>query len=178
LLVKLKLYALVAALICLSQAAIAGPVKQPKGWSVNYQDASCTVYTRSAGASPTDSDWGIKMGYIAGNQLIFMFSAKTSGLSQLKIPSDTKAWLTVNGNEFSALGVVVKEGEIIVPTENSLALQKALAAGKQIGARIQTPAHTSPVDIMKFDLFNIPGARRWLDSCNMIGVGALPDKYK
>lgn len=171
----MKHYALTIALILISRTAHAGPVEQPEGWGVQYEDASCIVHTESAGASPRDPDWKIKMGYLSGNQLIFIFSAQNYSLRSLGIPANSMAWLVVDGKDFRSLGISAIDGELIVSAENGLALQRALATARKIGAKIQTPSHASPVDLMDFSLFNIPGAIEWLGACNMVGIGALPD---
>ncbi len=157
-----------------SDTASAASVKQPEGWGVQYQDGSCVAITNAQSQSPDDPEWEIRMGYISGNQLIFMFSAETTGISKKAFPAKTKAWLTVDGRAFDALNISIQGEAIIVPTENSIELQKQLATAKNVGIRFQLPSSSSPFDI-PFDLFNILGAIDWLNSCNVIGAGALPD---
>lgn len=157
-----------------SNAASAATVKQPEGWGVQYQNGSCVAITNAQSQSPDGPEWEIRMGYISGNQLIFMFSAESTGISKKAFPAETKAWFTVDGRAFDALNISIQGDAIIVPTENSIELQKQLATAKSIGIRFQLPSNSYPFDI-PFELFNISGAIDWLNSCNMIGAGALPD---
>ena len=152
-----------------SQAA----TKQPRGWGVQYQDASCIVSTETAG-SEGDPPWRIKMGYLAGNQLIFLFSAYNTHLEKLEFPKNAKAWFVVDGKLFYSLGIFNQSGELVLPIENGLKLQKALASAKSLGIRVQMPESAKPIDAADFELANIPGAMEWLRTCSVIGVGALP----
>jgi hypothetical protein len=149
-------------------------VKQPKNWGVQYQDASCIVRTDAAG-SGDDAPWFIKMGYLHGNQLIFIFSAANTELKSVQLPENTKGWLTVDGKAFASIGISNEDGELVLPVENGMKLQTALAKAKNLGIEIQHQQSTDRINVMDFDLYNIPGAVEWLKTCHLIGVGALPE---
>ncbi len=149
-------------------------VKQPKGWNVQYQDASCVVSTQVNDPDTNLPAWHIKMGYLVGNQLIFIFSEANTKFRSVKLPEDTKAWFTVNGERFAAMSISNQNGELVLPIENSLKLQSALRRAKSVGSEIQLPNQSKRINAGEFDLANVPAAIKWLDECNLIGVGALP----
>ncbi len=146
-------------------------VKQPDGWVVEYVDASCIVHTK---VLSDRLPWSIKMGHIAGHQLILMFSASNDSLRNSTIPEQTEAWFTVDGMDFPALGVTLQDGEIVLPVENGLQLQKALASATTVGVKIQARKSASRIQLAAFSLNNIAGAIQWLSTCNLIGAGAVP----
>jgi hypothetical protein len=146
-------------------------VKQPDGWVVQYVDASCIVHTK---VLSDKTPWSIKMGHIAGNQLILMFSASNDALRNSTIPEQTEAWFTVDGKDFPALGVTLQDGEIVLPVENGLQLQKALASATTVGVKIQARRSASRIQLAEFTLTNIGGAAQWLSTCNLIGAEAMP----
>lgn len=148
-------------------------VIQPKNWDVQYVDASCIVNADAAGADD-DAPWHIKMGYLNGNQQIFMFSVANSKVNIVQLPENTTSWLTVDGMDFSSIGISNKNGELVLPVENEMKLQTALAKAKSLGIKIQRQQSTDRVKVMDFNLDNIPGAMKWLETCNQIGVDALP----
>lgn len=154
-------------------ATVGGAIKQPTGWDVQYQDTNCVVFTKASG-SENEPEWSIKMGYLSGNQLIFMFSASNSALHDLQFPKNTKAWLIVDGKDFEAIGISNKSGELIAPVENGLKLQKALDSAKSLEIQVQVPQSNKRISAAEFELDNIPGAMEWLRSCTVMGVGALP----
>lgn len=150
-----------------------GVVKQPKGWGVQYVDGSCVVHTDAAGAG-NDPPWFIKMGYLHGDQLRFMFSASNANFRNYKMPIKTKAWLVVDGVSFTAINITYHSGQFVIPVENRIKLQNALSNAHSLGIKLQEPRFPKPVDLTSFTLANISGAMDWLKTCSLIGVGALP----
>ena len=150
------------------------PVKQPRNWGVSYQDASCIVMTNAADDTGDPTANQIKMGYLGGNQLLLLFSISNKQFSGLKLPDGTKARFTVDGKPFSAFGVRIVGDEIIYMVNNSMELQRALGHAKALGGEIKLPDKPSYVTANDLALSNIPDAVEWLDTCNVLGVGALP----
>jgi hypothetical protein len=149
-------------------------IEQPKGWRVQFVDAACTVETSAAAANAEESPWIIRMGYLAGNQLVFMFSAESEAYRSQQIPEKTLAWFLVGDESFPALRASIVRNELIVPVENSLKLQRALTNARSLGVKILLPNSSSPAPIAGFELSNIQGAMDWLSACNLVGAGALP----
>ncbi len=142
-------------------------MEQPEGWDTHYQDGSCIVSTN-------DPPWRIKLGHLHGMQLILIFSAQNDAWKEVELPEGTSAWLAVDGNVFEAIGISNINGELILTTENSLKLQRSLYSAKDISINVKAPHMDTPIQLINFTLDNIPSAIRWLNTCNVIGVGALP----
>ena len=171
--IRLLLISTLFAAFATPNASSASGIKQPAGWEVEYVNASCIVNKGAAGVA-NDPPWLIKMGYLHGDQLIFMFSASNSGAQNLKIPKGLSAWFVVDGVNFKSGGISNQSGELVLPVENSIRLQKALFSANTLGIRIQHQNQPKPIELLSLDLGNIQGAMEWLRSCNGIGVGALP----
>ena len=159
-----------------SNLSSSSAVEQPKNWGVQYVNNSCIVLTDAA-AGEDHPRYDIRMGYIDGNQLIFIFSFSQGNEYADATdfpPPGTKVWLAVDGVQFEAMGISNVSGELITAAENSIRLQKALANATSIGVNIQFPESPQPQSLQEFTLANIPGAVAWLDACNLVGAGALP----
>ncbi len=178
------LFALLMSILVCSNAVAKPPsnpssssiVKQPKNWGAQYINNSCIVLTDAA-AGEGHPRYDIRMGYIDGNQLIFIFSFSQGNEYADATdfpPPGTKVWLAVDGAQFEAMGISNVSGELITTAENSIRLQKALANATSIGVNIQFPDSPQPQSLQEFTLANIPGAVAWLDACNLVGAGALP----
>jgi hypothetical protein len=111
-------------------------IKQPQGWDVQYLDASCIVTTYAEGETK-ETSWRIKMGYLAGDQLIFMFSVYNSGFKDLTTPKKIKAFLLVDNKSYKAIGFTNQSGELVLPVENSIKLQGSLSSAKSVGIKVQ-----------------------------------------
>lgn len=155
-----------------SNAMASGTIKQPAGWKVQYIDASCIAQTDTAGAED-NPQWHIKMGYIAGSKDFFMFSTSNPALRDVKIPAATKAWFVVDGKNFEALSLSNQLGELVLPVENGLKLQEALSSAKTVGIKIYSKKSAKQIEIASFDLENISGAMKWLNTCSVSGIKAL-----
>lgn len=150
-------------------------IKDPTGWHGQYADASCFVRT---GVLPRDDipPWTISMGYVAGDQLIFFFTAYNSDLHDAEVPEGLPAWFMVDETAFEALGIHNNNGQLVLPIENSLRLQRALNTATGLGIAIHHADAPRPVMLAHFSLSNIRGAIEWLTTCNALGVRALPQR--
>lgn len=150
-------------------------VKQPKNWDVLYQDGSCMVTTDATGIG-NEAPYLIKMGHMHGNQLPFIFSAKNEWYKRINITEKTKSKFIVDGKQFETMAIKNIDGELILIVENSLDLQQKLSKAKSLGIQIKLPHMDDFINAAEFVLQNINEARNWLDACNRIGVGALPQE--
>lgn len=150
-----------------------GDVEKPENWSVQYIDDSCIVNTSANGAGG-ESPSHIKMGYMSGNQLIFMFSVSNDALKNVELPESMKAKLTAQGENYETIGPVIRQGELIIPVKNSFDLQASLKSSGDIGIKIFQPGKESQAAKLKYRLKNISGAIDWLDACNKLGARAIP----
>lgn len=172
---KVRLFLITILLSFISFQALSQPpkkIKQPTGWTVQYLNASCIVNTEAF--DPDSDPFAIKMGYLAGNQLIFIVSIHNKHWRNVAPPKGTRAWIVVDAVDFQSMNISNHSGELVLPVENSIKLQKALAKAKILGMKMQVPGSAERRLVANFELRDIPGAINWLDTCNLIGVGALP----
>lgn len=166
--------ALGIAIASTSQVIRAAGVKQPKGWGVQYIDASCIVNTTAAGSEENDPPWSIKMGYLHSHQLILMFSVLNEELDDTQFPKSTQAWFIVDKHKFKAIGISNVKKELILSVENSLNLQKRMTKAKSLGIEVKFPGEQKPLPLVHFELAHIPEAVEWLNTCVLVGVGSIP----
>lgn len=169
---KLKLLVMLLFLMLSNIKHVVAEVPKPAGWTPQYVNASCVV-TTSVDSGEKNHPWTIRIGFMANQQLVFLYSFSQEKLKGLQIPKDLRAYLDVDGTLFEAMGISNQNGELVIPVENNIKLQQRLKSARSIGVKIKRSGADQLAEISNFTLQNIPGAMRWLDQCNLLGIRAL-----